>query len=86
MNSLGFDDELPAGFQDADLEMRELRDRANRATALRHLGICDHGWTQGPPGPPGKPTSVWTCLQCGTVFTKEPDLQAAQEAVREMTL
>src|SRR5262245_10400760 len=45
--SFGYDPELPAGFQEADLEMRELEAAAARNAALRRRGICTHGWCLG---------------------------------------
>lgn len=44
------DPELPAGYQDADLEMAELEAAGARSAALRARGICDHGWRQGARG------------------------------------
>ena len=58
-----FDDETPAGYRDADIEMAELTAVANTAARLRKRGICSHGWMQGPPGNP-----VLTCLDCGKEF------------------
>lgn len=64
------DTELPAGFQDADFEMRALQAAGNRASALRKRGICSHGWMQ-PNNPSafhaGKDYSV-VCNHCGKVF------------------
>lgn len=34
MYGFGYDEELPAGFQDADFEMRELEEQGNRYAAL----------------------------------------------------
>ena len=72
------DFELPNGFQDADLEMAELTASANRISRLRKRGICTHGWVQGPPGPAGKPTSIWTCHDCGKTFQSEAELDEAR--------
>lgn len=66
-----YDPELPGGFQDADLEMHTLTQAANRESRLRKKGICCHGSLQCPPGPPGKPTNVVTCRDCGKVFATE---------------
>lgn len=39
----GYDPELPAGFQDADLEMRELEDRAaERETMRRYMDVSGY--------------------------------------------
>lgn len=67
-----FDPESP--IQDADIEMAELTAAANKESRLRKRGICAHGWIQGPPGPWNKPTTVWTCQDCGKVFQSENDL------------
>ena len=62
------DPELPAGFQDADFEYNGILATAKREQVLARKKICSHGWLQGPPGPPGKPTNVVTCHYCGKVF------------------
>jgi len=36
----GHDPELPGGFQDADLEMAEMTERANRAARLRRQALA----------------------------------------------
>ena len=73
----GFDSELSAGFTDADFEMRELEASAARQSARAKLGICSHGWLQGPPGPIGKPTKLWTCNHCGQTWKTEEEAHAA---------
>ena len=60
---MSYDIELPAGFQDADFEMRSLQAKGARSSALKRRGICDHGWLQGPPGKP-----IVTCNHCGKEF------------------
>lgn len=75
------DEEMPAGFRDADFEMRDLQAQANRESRLRKRGICAHGWTQGPPGPPDKPTSVVTCLYCGQTWQTDAEAYAARREV-----
>ena len=72
-----FDSDLPAGFNDADFELRDLEASAARQAARWASGICSHGWLQGPPGPPGKPTKVWTCNHCGQVWATEAEAHAA---------
>ena len=62
----GHDDELPAGFQDADLEMRELTEAANRAARLRARGICDHVWS----GPQADKPGRRICYHCGADLGK----------------
>lgn len=42
------DPELPAGYQDADLEMAAHWRAGRRLAALRRLGVCTHGWMLGP--------------------------------------
>ncbi len=61
------DEELPGGFQDADLEMTALTAAANRETALRKRGLCTHGWTGRAEGQPG----LRVCYQCGKVAREE---------------
>lgn len=78
------DIDLPNGFQDADLEMRELERSANLASKARKRGVCDHSWYGGPPGRPESPTSVYTCYHCGAVFKTEAELwQSTLEARRQ---
>lgn len=78
------DTELPNGLQDADIEMRELEQAANRVHKARKRGICDHSWYQGPPGPPNAPTNVFTCHHCGEVFQTESELwESTLEARRQ---
>ena len=63
-----YDPELPAGYQDADFEMRELEARGNRAARLRAKGICTHGHVQGGDfDNPDKPSEV-KCLNCPATF------------------
>lgn len=76
----GHDDELPGGLQDTDLEMAELQATARRESALKRRGICRHGWRSGPPGPPSKPTTVWTCRECGQVFASEAAMDADRKS------
>ena len=67
------DNELPAGFQDADFDMRSLQAAGARSSALKKRGICDHGWLA-----PANPSSFHTgadysmvCNHCGKVFANE---------------
>ena len=78
-----FDPELPAGYQDADLEMAGLVEHANREAKRRRRGICTHSHLQGPPGPVNAPTTVCTCLQCGKVW---PTVDHAHEDRREILI
>lgn len=70
-----FDDELPRGFQDADIEMAELVAAGDRSARLRKQGICDHGWITAPPG------EMATCNDCGARFPSAEDAYAARRAI-----
>ena len=61
----GHDPELPAGYQDADLEMAGLQNLARRESQLKKQGICAHGWCQG------HPDGTVTCNECKEVFPNE---------------
>lgn len=73
------DEELPAGLQDADLEMGELTRQANREARLRRLGICAHSW-HGPVviGQPAR-----KCHHCGEVFADEAALEQSRRNALE---
>ena len=86
MSDFGYDPELPSGFQDADLEMAQLTESANRTARMRKRGICDHGWIQGPPGRPDAPRTDWLCHHCGATFATEAMLEDAREQAREAML
>ncbi len=65
------DPELPAGFQNADFEMRELEEMGNREAKAKQQGKCAHGWRQGKPGMAApKDDDIQTCLDCGKVATR----------------
>lgn len=68
------DNELPNGFQDADLEMAALIEAGNRAAALKRQGICTHGWLFAPS------YGEAHCKECGQVF---PNADAAYTAAAE---
>lgn len=52
----GYDPEVPAGYQDADIEMLEMRDAANeQATECRN---GNHNWYTNPQ------TGYVYCLEC----------------------
>jgi len=70
------DPELPAGFQDADFEQRDLESLGRRLTQLKRAGICTHGWTKGQPGPEDR--GPITCLDCGAIFATPDDLYQAR--------
>lgn len=80
-----YDEELPAGFQDADFEMRELEEAGNRIALLERQGFCPHThWV-------GLPTSgaiyyaeqvgligdEVRCHGCGVIFENDEDLHYA---------
>jgi hypothetical protein len=69
-----YDNELPNGFQDADIEMAALVNAGNRAAALKRKGICTHGWLFAPS------YGEAHCKECGQVF---PNAQAAYDAASE---
>lgn len=73
-----FDDETPAGYRDADIEMAQLTAMGNHAAKLRKRGICTHGWMQGPNAARG--VKVLTCLDCGKEF---PGGDAEHQAERD---
>lgn len=66
--SWNYDPELPAGFQDADFEMRELEEAANRAARLRDQGICVHDRFRT------FDTGEARCGDCGVTFLSEEAL------------
>ena len=68
------DDDTPAGFRDADIELAGLEALGRKATSLRKRGLCAHGWCQGQPW---NRDGQITCLDCGAVF---PNRQAHQDA------
>jgi len=62
--------------------MQRIGDRIGKA---RKAGYCTHGWLQGPPGPPDKPTKVATCLHCGAIWPTMDEAYAAnKEAMRNL--
>lgn len=66
------DPEVPAGYQDADIEMAELENAARYHAAERAAGRCTHTWCQGlasdgtwkGEGPAPAPGEV-LCFHCG---------------------
>lgn len=70
--SWGHDPELPAGYQDADLELAEANAHAD---AVRASGECPHWSYIGYRTPPVHPDQVGLrpgqnrCHNCGAVFT-----------------
>lgn len=47
-----FDPEVPASFQDADIEMAAAHAEGNRIARLHAAGVCTHGSVQGPESGP----------------------------------
>ena len=43
-----YDEEIPAGYQEADLLQAEYERESNQIWAERKRGICHHGWQLGP--------------------------------------
>jgi hypothetical protein len=64
----GYDEELPAGFQEADLEQAEFERQAAEYAALRRGGWCVHGWS-GPGPTPG----TRQCREdgCGLIWSEK---------------
>lgn len=63
MTGFGFDPEVPAGYQDADIEQAELEAQAAEIAADRARGVCRHGWFQG-----GVAAAKARCLECGAII------------------
>ena len=69
--SFDYDPEVPAGYQEADIEMAELEEAARYHAAMRKAGKCTHTWVQGlatsgewhGEGPAPEPGHV-LCLHC----------------------
>lgn len=91
----GYDEELPAGFQDADFEQRELEELGNRMARLKKRGICVHGSWVGHkidpatgkefyPEQVGLSGAQVRCTDgCGQVFESDDAIWDAHVAVRE---
>lgn len=63
-----FDANLPAGFNDADLEMHEITLAAHNISRLKKKGICTHGWYFAPAGHRAH------CKECNADFESEAAL------------
>jgi hypothetical protein len=74
----GRDPELPAGFQDADFEMRDLENRAREVQRLEKLGHCQHGSQVGHVSPAVYylqehiTAGQHICWDCGAIFEGNP--------------
>lgn len=66
---IGFDPEVPAGFQDADIEMAELEAMGNLIHRLNAKGICTHEGTQR--GPDGQ--RQCSNSECGELFASDDE-------------
>ena len=72
------DPEVPAGYQDADIEQAELEAEGERIAALKRSGVCVHEATRR--GPHGDERE---CSGCGRVFADEAAAwDAYLEAIR----
>lgn len=83
--SMSYDEELPAGFQDADIEQAEFEAEGNRIAALRRRGVCTHdsGVSYRDPAvypeQEGlKPGQLRCTDGCGRVFNSEADWHDAR--------
>jgi hypothetical protein len=78
-----FDDDVPAGYTDADLLQAEFEAEGDRLAAIERTGVCTHSGTQGysercrPDLNPGQVA----CLDCGVMFASEDDYLDAREEV-----
>jgi hypothetical protein len=71
------DTELPAGFQDADFDMRSLESAGRHAQAMRRKGLCPHSWVMAPDVGEAK------CLDCGKVFQNAAALWAEHDRIMD---
>lgn len=80
---LNYDPEVPAGYQDADIEMAELEAAARYHSHMRKIGKCTHTWYQGlgadgqwhGEGPAPAPGQVF-CFHCKEYVTDPyPDIR-----------
>lgn len=88
--SMGYDPEVPAGFQDADFEQREMEAEGNRLARLERAGICTHGSVVGIgadgvahyPEAEGLTGDQKRCTAgCGEVFEDDADWLDARRAL-----
>lgn len=78
----GYDEELPAGFQDADIEQAAFEAESARYAALERKGICTHSSRVGLgsdgkahyPEAEGLAGEQVRCLGCGQVFESSADI------------
>lgn len=71
-------------YRDADIEMADLEQSAERDAQLRKAGICVHGWTQGGVDAAGTPRSgrCAKCLDCGRIFASDDDLEHSRQMAK----
>lgn len=89
-----YDEELPAGFQDADLEMAEMERDANAMRAAQARGECQHSSSCGVssdgtiyyPEQVGLTGTQRRCTEntggCAEVFADDEDWYDAMDAAR----
>jgi hypothetical protein len=91
-----YDEELPRGFQDADIELAEMEALGNRVAYLEANGVCTHGATlghgdgNGPlegglyyPEQAGIKPGQQRCRDCGELFESDEDwAEARAEALQ----
>jgi len=77
-----YDEELPAGFQEADLLMAQYEQEAREMSALRRKGQCLHQSSLGyvspavyPEQEKMKPGQVLCREGCGKLFDSEQEMQ-----------
>ncbi len=68
--------DMPAGMNDADVEMTQLEYTGDRATYLKRKGICLHGQAFTPDHGPSK------CLECGKEFPSAGHFWAERDELR----
>jgi len=85
----GYDEEVPAGFQDADFEMREMEEVGRQMTAQRKRGVCQHASAVGFTGTVNYPeqeglrTGELRCTEgCARVFADQDAWFDAMESAR----
>jgi hypothetical protein len=85
-----YDPEIPAGYQDADIEQAEMEALGNHIHRLEARGVCTHGAVVGHAINPDTGETYYyeqeyiepgqkLCHGCGSVFVDEQDWQDARE-------
>jgi hypothetical protein len=90
VSTFGYDPEVPAGFQEADLLQADYEAQSREHAALRRRaeakGICLHGdgvQSYTPEFRPDLAPEGWACLDCEATFQNRAALEAAQDAARQ---